>query len=71
MTTLILDEEQAKILKSSLEVELRDRAGNLLGRALTPDFAEDLRIIKERLANPEPKFTRAEVKEHLERLETP
>jgi hypothetical protein len=70
MTKLILDDEQAQILRSSLEVELRDRAGNLLGRALTPD-EEDLRIIKQRLANPEPKSTRAEVKEHLEHLEMP
>lgn len=68
MTTIILDDEQAKALKASHQAELRDREGNLVGRALAPDFEEDLRIIRERLANPEKTYTTAEVWEHLKTL---
>jgi hypothetical protein len=71
MTTIILDDEQAKSLKASHQAELRDRSGNLIGRALSPETEEDLRIIRERAANPGKTYTTAEVWEHLKSLRTP
>lgn len=72
MTTIILDDAQVKVLKESHQAELRDQSGNLVGRALSPETEEDLRIIRERLAKKdEPKITWPEIKEHLTTLRAP
>jgi|GEM_PF-4243138 len=71
MTTIILNDEQAETLKASHQAELRDRSGKLIGRAMAPEVEEDLRIIRERAANPGKTYTTAEVRERLQSLRTP
>ncbi len=68
MTTLILDDEQARIARTSKVVELQDRSGNVIGRYVLDDLNEDFRIARERLANKEETFTTQEVMEYLRSL---
>jgi hypothetical protein len=66
MPQVILDDEQAKLLASALKpVEVRDRQGNLLGVIPPVWTEEDIADAKRRLASDEPRYTTAEVLEHL------
>ena len=74
MPEIVVDNEQAKvILEATEEVLLRDRDGNLLGR-ITPVLSdEEARIVVEarrRLSSNQPRFTTAEVLDHLNSLES-
>jgi hypothetical protein len=68
VTTLILDEEQAKLIRSSKSGETRDRSGNLPRRFLVDDLDEDIRSAQERLAPPGKTLSTAEVLGHLRSL---
>ncbi len=68
MKALILDEEQSRVVCSSKSGEIRDPAGNIIGKFVPDDLEEDLRIVKERLVHPEKTYTTAEVLEHLRSL---
>jgi hypothetical protein len=66
MPQIILDDEQAKLLASSLKpVEVRDRQGNLLGVIPPLWTEEEVADAKKRLASDEPRYATAEVLEHL------
>ena len=70
MPQIILDDEQAKLLASSLKpVEVRDRQGNLLGVIPPVWTEEEVADAKKRLASNEPRYTTAEVLEHLRSLD--
>ena len=68
MTTLVLDEEQARVVRSSKFGEIKDPSGNVIGKFVPDDLEEDLRIAKERLANPGKTYTTEQVLEHLKSL---
>jgi hypothetical protein len=68
MTTLILNDEEAREARASNVVELQDQTGNVIGRYVRDDLEEDLRIAKETLAKNEETFTTAEVMEYLRSL---
>jgi hypothetical protein len=73
MTTLVVTEEQASIIKQAgCEVEIVSPQGERLGvlSHLTSEDEEDIRIAKQRLASGGPWFTTAEVLSHLRSLES-
>lgn len=70
MTQLILDDGQADIIaKSSGEIEVCDRRGNLLGRFSRGFTDEDIAIAKRRAASDAPRYTTQQVVEYLESLD--
>jgi len=70
MLQLVLTDEQAKQLTKELKpIEVCDSRGNVLG-TFTPFWTEeDIAEAKRRLASDEPRYTFAEVMEHLRSLE--
>lgn len=68
MPTVILNDEQAQIVRTSASVEFQDRSGKIIGRYVPADLEEDIRIAKERLANPGKTYTTEEVLEHIRSL---
>lgn len=72
MTFIVLDEQQARILSDSRGVVgLRDKDGKYLGFAGRGFTDEDVEIARRRLASEGPRYTTAEVLDHLERLAPP
>lgn len=70
MPHIILDDEQVRIMAESGEpIELRDRAGKLLGTVWPTVTAEDIAIAKQRLRSDEARYTTREVLDHLKSLE--
>lgn len=70
MSHIIVDDEQAKLIREAAEnVEIRDRNGKHLGYVTNGWTEEDIAIAKERLASDEPRYTTREVLDHLESLE--
>lgn len=75
MTHIVLDDEQAAVLANAASaVELRDRRGNPLGVVTPADGGhgfteEEIREAKRRLAAGGPRYTTAEVLEHLRSLD--
>jgi hypothetical protein len=70
MLHIVVDEEQAKIISESSErIEIRDRNGRHLGYVTQGVSEEDIAIAKERMASDEPRYTTAEVLDHLRSLE--
>ena len=70
MLQLVLTDEQAKQLAEELKsLEVCDSQGNVLG-TFTPLWTEaDIADAKRRLASDEPRYTFAQVMEHLRSLE--
>ncbi|MBP86661.1 MAG: hypothetical protein CMJ64_08095 [Planctomycetaceae bacterium] len=74
MAEITLNDEQAKILAHSGEVVIvRDPRGNVIGH-LAPNKARDEAAIvaeaKQRLASNQPRYSTAEVLDHLSSLES-
>ena len=71
MTSIVVTDEQAQIIKSSPKgVEIRSPKGECLG-VLTHGFTEeDIELAKKALASNSPRYTTAEVLQHLRTLET-
>jgi hypothetical protein len=71
MTQIVLSDEQAKTVASSLKpVQVRDLRGNVLGYIEPLWTEEDIAEAKRRLASGKPGFTTAEVLEYLRSLES-
>ena len=74
MTEITLNDDQARILASSADpVIVRDRQGNVIGRIEPTESGDDLATVaeaKRRLASDQPRYTTAEVLEHLDSLES-
>lgn len=70
MLHIIVDDEQAKLIRESAEnVEIRDRNGKHLGYVTHGWTEEDIASAKAQLNSDEPRYTTKEVLEHLESLE--
>jgi hypothetical protein len=71
MPEIVLTAEQARVVAGSLvPVMVRDGNGNTLGRIEPIWTAEDIADAKRRLASDEPRYTTAQVLEHLRSLES-
>lgn len=72
MTAIVVTEEQAEIIRSSSKaVEVRGPRGEWLGVLSNHGFTdEDVRLAKEALASNSPRYTTAQVLEHLRSLES-
>ena len=72
MIRIVLDNEQAKAVAQSRDsVEVYDQSGNVLGVITAPVSADELAQIaeiKRRLSRPQPRYTVAQVREHLDKL---
>src|SRR5437868_5786550 len=70
MTQLILTEDQARVLRQTLEpLQLCDPQGNVL-RTLEPTETEEIIAeLKRRAASPGPRYTGAQVQDRLQTLE--
>jgi hypothetical protein len=72
MIRIVLDSEQAKTIAESHEtVELCDESGKVLGvvnPAISPDELLQIAEIKRRMTRNQPRYTTAEVLEHMEKL---
>ena len=72
MLEIVLTDEQAKAVASALKpVPVRDSRGNVLGCIAPIWTEEDLADAKRRLASDEPRYTTAQVLEHLRALPNP
>jgi hypothetical protein len=71
MIQIVLNDEQAKIVASAHKpVQVCDGSGNLLG-IIAPTWTEaDIADAHQRLASKEPRYTTAQVLEHLRALES-
>ena len=70
MLQIVLTDEQAKVVASALKpVQVCDSRGNVLGRIDPIWTEEDIAEAKRRLASDEPRYTTAQVLEHLRSLE--
>jgi hypothetical protein len=70
MPHITVDDEQAEvILKSSSNLEIRDRQGRCIAYVTHGVTKEDIELAKQRLASDEPRFTTHEVLEYLRSLE--
>jgi hypothetical protein len=70
MAHIILNDEQARVVASALHaVQVRDGKGNVLGYIPPIWTEEDIAEAKRRLASEEPRYTTAQVLEHLRSLE--
>ena len=67
MVYIVIDDQQAKLIADSTEnVEIRDQSGRHLG-VVARDFTdEDVAIARERMYSSEPRWTAAQVLQHLE-----
>lgn len=69
MTYIVLDEQQAKILSEACGViGLRDQSGRHLGFVSHGFTDDDIEMARKRLASDGPRYTTAEVLDHLQRL---
>ena len=72
MPRIVLDREQAETLaRARGSVEVCDDDGKALGIITAPissDELEQVAEIKRRLSQPQPRYTTAQVREHLEKL---
>ncbi len=70
MPHIVVDDEQAKLISESREsIEIRDRTGKHLGYVAHGFTDADIAIAKRRMASSEPRYTTAEVLDHLRSLE--
>ena len=70
MVQVVATADQAKLFaEAGGSVEIVDASGKRLGYFARPFTDEDVRIAKERLASDEPRYTTAEVMDHLRQLE--
>jgi hypothetical protein len=71
MTSIVVTKEQADIIKSAKAIEVRGPHGEWLGVLSSHGFTEeDVRLAKEALASQSPRYTTAQVLEHLRSLES-
>jgi hypothetical protein len=69
MQHIVLTEDQAKVVAAALQpVQVRDTRGNVLGSIAPVWTAEDIADARRRLASDEPRYTTAQVLEHLRSL---
>lgn len=69
MTHIIVDDEQAKVIReSAASIEIRDRTGRHLGYVAHGFSDEDIEIARQRRQSDEPRLTTAQVLEHLRSL---
>jgi hypothetical protein len=70
MHHIVLNDEQARLVATALNpVQVRDGKGNVLG-TIAPVWTEaDIADAKRRLASDEPRYSTAEVLDHLRSLE--
>jgi hypothetical protein len=72
MAQIVLTPEQARLAADRKEfVELRDPAGNYLGYVAHGVTAEDIAIARQRMKSNAPRWTTAQVLEHLKSLPSP
>lgn len=70
MPHIVVSNEQAKLIVEATEgVEVRDSSGNRLGFVARGFTDEDIAIAKQRVASDEPRYTTAEVLDHIQSLE--
>jgi len=66
MPHIVVSDDQARIICAATgNVEIRDEHGNHLGYVAHGFSDEDIAIAKQRLRSPEPRYTTAEVMQHL------
>ena len=71
MPEIVLTQEQTEVVARAKDaVQVRDSKGNVLGYIEPPDFTpEEIAEAKSALASKQPRYTTAQVLEHLRSLE--
>lgn len=71
MIRIVATAEQIRQLKNASEgIELVDENGNRIGIVALEVDLEDIRIVRDRLKSDQPRWSYAEVLEHVHSLET-
>lgn len=71
MRAIVVDDQQAAVIRNAGDtVEILDKQGRRLGYVAADFTDEDIAAARRRVASDEPRYTTAEVLEHLASLET-